>query len=197
MFFERLFKRPGRVFAAFRRNDLGSVAIEFAMIGGTAIVMVVEIMQAGLFFYEETSLRNATARSMRQVVTGAVSAQGLTAAQFRTTILCPQLPAVMSCANVITNVRSVSEDVSPNGFYAFVNANQSGIVAPAMDNTQTGFCSGSTGSVIYAQVYYAMPVFSPAWRLSSVMWNGIRTHFVSAAAAFKNEPFPSSQSQGC
>ena len=67
-----------------------------------------------------------------------------------------------------------------------------------MDNARTSFCSGSSGTVIYAQVYYAMPVFSPAWRaVGTTSFNGAPTHLVSAAAVFKNEPFPSSAASGC
>jgi Flp pilus assembly protein TadG len=186
-------------YGVFRRASAGSVAVEFAFVGALCIALVIETMQAGMFFYTSASLEMATTKAVRQIMTGAVSSQGLTAAQFRTNLLCPLLPAVMSCSNIVTNIRTVSEDVAPNGFYAFVNANQSAVVAPAMDNTQTSFCPGSTGSVVYAQIYYAMPVFSPTWRaFGATLWNGLTVHFVTSAAAFKNEPFQGvSQSGNC
>lgn len=182
------------------RDDAhGTAAVEFGLIGFLCIFLIVETMQAGLYFYTSGSLEMATTKAMRQVLTGNVAAGGLTAGQFRTNILCPLLPAAMPCSNVITNLRSVSQDPSSTGFYAFVTADQSAIILPTMDNTQTNFCAGTTGTVIYAQVYYAMPVFSPAWRaLGATMFNGALAHFVGAASVFKNEPFQAgTQATGC
>ncbi len=190
-------QRPRKLLRRFRDGQAGSVAIEFALIGMSCLFLIVETMQAGLYFFVTAELTNATSKAMRQVMTGAVSSQGLTAAQFRTNVLCPLLPAVMPCANVITNLRSVAEDVSPNGFYQFVNSAQTAVIAPTMDNTKTNYCSGSGGTVIYAQVYYAMPAISYFWRtVGATTFNGVLVHMASAAAVFKNEPFQSSQS-GC
>ncbi|MBV8791968.1 MAG: pilus assembly protein [Pseudolabrys sp.] len=179
----------------FARDRAGVSAIEFAMIAPVLILLIVETLQAGFYLYTSASLNHATQYAARQVLVGAVEQQGLTAAQFRTQVLCPQLPGTMSCNNVITNVVNVPEATSPNGFYAFVNANQTGVTPPTMDNNQTSFCPGSTGSYIYIQVYYAMPLISPIWLAAgSTNWNGSSVHFVSSYAAFKNEPFSGSQS---
>jgi Flp pilus assembly protein TadG len=185
--------------STFGRDRRGAAAVEFAMIGVLCIGLIIETMQAGLYFYTSASLERATGKAVRQIMTGAVASQGLSAAQFRTTVLCPLLPAAMSCANVVTNINTVSEDVAPNGFYSFVNTTQSAIVPPTMDNTQTSFCAGSTSSVIYAQIYYAMPVISPVWRaIAATNWNGRSVTFVTSAAAFKNEPFQgTTQPAGC
>lgn len=123
---------------------------------------------------------------------------GMTAAQFRTNVLCPLLPTAMSCSNIISNLQAVPEDLKPKGFYTFINASQTGIVAPTMDNTKTNFCPGTTSGVVYAQIFYAMPVFSPTWKLvGSVQWNNSTVHFVNAAATFKNEPFSVSKPPSC
>jgi Flp pilus assembly protein TadG len=177
------------------RHSAGVAAIEFAMVAPVLILLVIETLQIGFYFYTSATLNDATQHAARQILVGAVEQQGLTAAQFRSQILCPQLPASMSCSNVITNISNVAEGLNPNGFYAFVNPNQTAIVQPTMNNNQTSFCPGSTGSYIYIQVYYAMPLISPIWiAIGSTNWNGGSVHFVSAYAAFKNEPFSGSQS---
>ena len=194
----RLSTARGRT-ARFRRDHVGSVAVEFALVGLLCIELIVETMQAGLYFYTSASLEFATGKAMRQIMTGSVNGQGLTAAQFRSNVLCPLLPGAMSCANIVTNINTVAEDVAPNGFYSFVNTAQSAVLTPAMNNTQTSFCTGTTSSVIYAQVFYAMPLISPIWRaLAPGSWNGSPAYFVSSAAAFKNEPFQGGNQQaGC
>ncbi len=190
--------RATRLARAFVGNRAGSVAVEFSMIGLACFGLIIETMQAGMYFYTSAELNNATARAMRQVMTGAVTQQGLTATQFRTNVLCPYLPSVMPCSSVVVNMQSVNEDVSPNGFYKFVNAAQTAVVMPAMDNNKTSFCSGGSGTVIYAQVYYAMPVFSMAWKLyGTSTFGGSTVHLVPAAAVFRNEPFQATQSSTC
>ena len=172
--------------------------IDFAMVVPAFLLLVVETMQIGVYFYTLASLDHATNGAARQIMTGAVSSAGLTAAQFRTQILCPLLPGSMSCSSIVTNIQNVPEAISPAGFYTFVNANATAIIAPTMDNNVTSFCPGNAGSYLYIQVYYAMPVISPIWyAVASVNWNGSTVHFVSAASAFKNEPFQSSSQPGC
>jgi Flp pilus assembly protein TadG len=180
----------------FRMRDAAS-AIEFAMLAPAFVMLVVETLQAGLYFYTSAALDHAAGIAARQVLTGQVSSSGLTANTFRQNVLCPQLPGGMSCSNVITNMQNVPEALAPNGFYAFVNANQTAVITPAMNNTQTSFCPGIAGNYIYLQIYYAMPVISPIWYAMSTSWNGANVHFVSDAFAFKNEPFQSSTQAGC
>ena len=189
--------RLGHLLSRFRRSTGGAAALEFALVGSMVLLIPLETLQDGLYFYDSASLDRATAKAVRQIMTGAVPNQNLTADQFRTTILCPLLPATISCASVITNVVAVSEGVGPSGgFYAFINAAQTGIVQPTMDNSKTAFCPGSSGSYVYVQVYYAMPTVSPIWRALSTTWNGSPVHFIRTSAAFKNEPFQSSAT-GC
>lgn len=185
--------------ARFAAARAAASAVEFALVLPVFLLLVVETLQLGLYFYTSASLDYATNAAARQILTGAVGQQALTAAQFRTQILCPALPGSMSCANVVTNIVNVPEATAPGGFYAFLNASQTGIALPtAMDNTQTSFCPGTTGSYIYVQVYYAMPLLSPIWMAAaSVTWNGSTVHFVGAAAAFKNEPFQLASQPGC
>jgi Flp pilus assembly protein TadG len=173
----------------------GVTAVEFALVMPIFILLIVETLQLGLYFYTSASLDYATNAAARQIMIGAVGQQTPTA--FRTDMLCAALPAAMPCASVITNIVNVPEAVSPHGFYTYVNAPRTALVPPPMDNTKTSFCPGLAGSYVYMQVYYAMPLISPIWRAAaSVTWSGKAVHFVSAAAVFKNEPFQSQQN-GC
>jgi Flp pilus assembly protein TadG len=196
---------PRMLFQSIRRGVLrlltqhsASAAVDFAMVVPAFLLLVVETMQIGVYFYTLASLDHATNAAARQIMTGAVYSAGLTAAQFRTQILCPLLPGSMSCSSIVTNIQNVPEAVSPAGFYTYVNASATAVITPAMNNNLTSFCPGISSSNLYVQVYYAMPVISPIWyAVASVNWNGNTVHFVSAAAAFKNEPFQSSSQPGC
>lgn len=184
--------------AALARNKRGSVAVEFAMIGSALFLLVLGTMQIGVYLYIAATMERAVATATRQVMTGTASAGSMTAAQFRSNVLCPLLPAAMSCSSVITNIVTVSQGADPNGFYQFVNSKRSWIVPPTMNNTQTSFCTGTAGSVIYAQVYYAMPIIIPViLRSVASTFNGKSVYFVGAFAAFRNEPFQSVSQGAC
>ena len=72
-----------------------------------------------------------------------------------------------------------------------------GLTAPPMNNNLTSFCIGSAGSIIAAQVYYAMPLVGiPAMLTNATTFNGQSVIFISATSVFKNEPFTTSYS-GC
>ena len=178
---------------AFRRDQSGSVAIEFGLIALVSFELLVESMQAGIYFYTSAAVERATWEASRQILTGNVSGQGLTAAEFRANVLCPEIASThLSCSNFVTNVQTVGEGVAPNGFYSLLNTAQTGLVQPPLNNTQTSYCIGTDGSYVFVQVLYAMPVISPIWRRFATSFNGVPSYIVQSTAAFRNEPFQAS-----
>ncbi|MGH6836945.1 MAG: TadE/TadG family type IV pilus assembly protein [Methylocella sp.] len=195
--------RPGLVAAPaagarqFLKERKAIAAVEFGMIGAPLLLMIVEIFQSGLYVYDSASLNHATQAAARQVMTGGVQNGGLTAAQFRTNLLCPLLPTTMPCGNVIVNLQTVSEAAYPGGFYNFVNGAQTAVIIPPLDNSKTSFCPGGSGKYVYLQVYYAMPLLGTVWLpFANTTFQGQTVVLVSAAAAFKNEPYQSNY-PGC
>jgi Flp pilus assembly protein TadG len=177
----------------FLKERKAAVAVEFAMIGAPLLLMILEIFQSALFVYCSGMIDHATQAAARQIMTGSVQNGSLTAAQFRTNLLCPLLPATMPCSSVIVNLQTFSEAAYPSGFYSFVNSTQTAIVIPPLDNTQTSFCPGGSGQYVYLQVFYAMPLIGAVWLPAvTTTFQGQTVKLVSAAAAFKNEPYQSS-----
>jgi hypothetical protein len=55
------------------------------------------------------------------------------------------------------------------------------------------FCPGGSGQYVYLQVFYAMPLIDAVWLPAvTTAFQGQTVKLVSAAAAFKNEPYQSS-----
>jgi Flp pilus assembly protein TadG len=196
-----------RLALAFARCEAGGPASEFAMLMPLFAGLLFVIAQMGLYFYYSASLYYVTQAAARQILTGSVANQSLTAAQFRTTILCPLLPGSMSCSNVITNVQVVPEGSQPGGFYSLMNYvktssnplgyTMTGLATVPMNNNKTSYCIGSPGAIVAISVYYAMPVLGISWFLNiSSTYNGQSVIFINATAAFKNEPFTTSYA-GC
>jgi Flp pilus assembly protein TadG len=189
-----LSRRRRTLSARFIGERSAVAAIEFAMVSPILILLILETFQLGLYFYTSATLNYATNAAARQIRVGAVAASSETAAQFKANF-CSYLSGAMPCANVIQNLYTVPEGISPAGFYAFLNTSQTGL-APPQTNTAipATFCPGQPGSVIYVQNYYAMPIFSPIWyAVGSQNFNGSVVHFVLATAAFKNEPYQGAQ----
>jgi Flp pilus assembly protein TadG len=189
-----LSRRRRTLSARFIGERSAVAAIEFAMVAPILILLIIEILQIGFYFYTSATLNYATNAAARQIRVGAVATSSETAAQFKTNF-CSYLSGAMPCANVIQSLYTVPEGVSPAGFYAFLNTTQTGL-APPQTNTAipATFCPGQPGSVVYVQSYYAMPVFSPIWfAVASQNFNGSIVHFVLATAAFKNEPYQGAQ----
>jgi Flp pilus assembly protein TadG len=192
---------------AFARREDGGPAAEFATLLPLFIGLLFVIAQMGLYFYYSASLYYVTQAASRQILTGSVANQSLTAAQFRSQIVCPLLPGSMSCSNVITNVQVIPEASQPGGFYSLMNYvkntsstvgyTMTGLAKVPMDNSSTNYCIGSPGAIVTVEVYYAMPVLGLSWFLAdSSTYNGQSVMFISATAAFKNEPFTTSYA-GC
>jgi Flp pilus assembly protein TadG len=191
----------------------GIAAIEFATLSGVFVGLILMVAQIGLYFYFSTTLYYVTQAATRQILTGAVAHSGLTAAQYRTNVLCPILTATsygsMSCNNIITNIQVVPAwtGTTSGGFYSLTNMvnnasnplgyTMTGLTTPPMNNSQTSFCIGSPGAIIIAQVYYAMPVIGiPTMLTNASSYNGKSVVFISATSVFKNEPFTSGYT-GC
>ena len=198
----RLAPLPIRAVRRLVRERSGLAAVEFAVLLPMFAYLIFMISQVGLYFYFSTTLYYVTDAATRQILTGSVASLGFTQAQYQNQILCPLLPGSMSCNNVITNIQVVppwSGDTS-GGFYSLTNIvtnpsspegyTMTGLTTPSMNNSLTSFCIGTAGSIIVAQVYYAMPVIGiPAMLTNASTFNGQSVIFISATSVFKNEPF--------
>lgn len=191
--FPAILDEPRLCFITDRR---GATAVEFGLILAPFFFTLAGITESGLDFYIRNSLDNATQSVARQIMTGSVQGMKvnsvqINATQFRTNVVCPLLPAALSCSNVIVNIQTFAEGMSPSGFYNFVNSGQSGLVIPPLDNSKTSFCIGGSGVYVILQVLYPMPLLTAIFGGGSVTtYNGVKTRVLISTAAFKNEPFP-------
>ena len=149
--------RTRNLVALFGRERKAVAAVEFALVGLVGLELLVEIMQAGTYFYTSAGVERATSKAVRQILTGAVNSAGYTATQFRANVLCPAISGTnLSCGNVITNIQTVSEAPSPGGFYALLNSSQTGLLRPPLDNSQTTYCTGTSQSYVFVQILSAL-----------------------------------------
>ena len=180
----------------FRRATAGSTAIEFAFIAPLLLVTILFLMSVGYILFMMESLDYATQKAARQVrtgyVQGATTNVALTQTQFRTQVICPLLPSMFNCSNVIVNLQAVPYSYyNPNQYYNYVNSKQSGLILPTLDNTQTSYCPGNPKGYVYLQVLYPVNLFLSMMSSATyaTTYQGQQVYLIMATATFLNEPF--------
>lgn len=169
----------------------GAAAVEFAIVSGALLTTIIFIMTIGLLLYTGQALDRATAVAARQIMTGSVQKQVLSQSAFLTSVVCPALPAVFTCSNVIVNVQTLQEAAQPNGYYTFANSNQTGLIIPTLSNTAAQFNPGTQGSYVYVQIIYPMTMLPSfmAGLFGSATYNGAPAYLNVSTAAFRNEQY--------
>lgn len=186
---------PGRAAGALlrlRRDTRGAAAVEFALVGSMLVLTIVFIMMLGLLLYLGQALDRATDLASRQIMIGAVQKAGMNQSTFRSSVLCPALPSAINCNDVIVNVQTVTEAAQPTGYYALVNAGQTGLIIPSLSNTGAQFSPGAQGSYVYVQVIYPitiLPAFMTSLLGSGATYNGAPAYLAISTAAFRNEQY--------
>lgn len=189
-----------KIRALFADNRATSVA-EFAMLSPVFIGVTFLLLYVGLYQYYAAGLSYTTQKAAREILVGNV-ANGSTVnlSTFLENDLCPNLPSAMSCGSVVVNSIVLSAQSTAQGastWWTLMNANQTGLAPPPMNNAQTSFCIGGPGSTVALEVYYPMPFWAfPFMNTPTTTFNGQPVIWIASTAAFKNEPFSTAYA-GC
>ncbi len=176
----------------FRSDKRGAAAVEFAMVSLLMILILLFVFFVGLIVYLGQALDFATNKAARQVMIGYVQTNGISQGDFRTKILCPYLPAAVSCNDVIVNLYTTAEQ---SGYAQFIQAGNAGLVIPALSNGSASYSPGGPGgtanSYEYLQVIYPV-TFLPSALLKffgTATYNGSPAYLLVSTAAFENERY--------
>ena len=153
---------------------------------------IVFVMMIGLILYLDQALEHATDIAARQIMIGAVQKANMGQGAFRTTVVCPALPASLNCDDVIVNVQTVARGGPTDGYYGFVASDASGLAMPALSNASAQFTPGLQGAYVYLQVVYPvtiLPAFMASFMGASSTYKGLPAYLAVATAAFRNEQY--------
>lgn len=167
----------------------GSAAIEFAFIAPVFFVLLMGTFEAGIMFFSQSVLQNAVTTLGRQIRTGQDSNGGVTQAQFRTNICNMVTPLIACDSNLQIDVESFSSGYGSVSYASPLNTDKT------LNSNLNNYSIGNACDVVLVRAFYTMPIYTPAltWFLVNMAGN---KHLVSAATAFRNEPFVTS-SGGC
>ena len=162
----------------FGVSQLGSAAVEFALIAPMCLALLFAILEIGILFFAGQYLETITQESARMILTGQAQTGGLTQAQFQSYV-CSQVVALFDCNNIYVDVESYSsfQTVTINSQIsdgAFVNDMQ--------------YNPGGPGDVVVVRLFYQWPQFVTGLGFNVTNLNN-NCRLLSATAAFRNEPY--------
>ncbi len=147
-------RRLAACFQAFRRDRKGAVAVEFAFIGLTSMILLLSILQFSLAFLAQMYIRDAVSEAVTGRTAGTYAGNRTQVAQQ----ICQRMIALENCA---TNLRLETQPLS----------NYSATAQPI---TGAAFVAGPSGTVMMMRARAPVVTFVP----------GLPTLHVSAAALY-------------
>ncbi|MDJ0512246.1 MAG: pilus assembly protein [Methyloceanibacter sp.] len=169
----------------FLRNERGGSALEFALVAGPLIFLLLAVIQVGYVYFANFALDSAVAAGARLIRTGQVKANEIDASLFKEAV-CNQFVGPLSCGKLALDVRSYDD---------FSEAAAG--LTPALDdegnvNNNTNFDPGNAEEVVVIRAFYPLELaslFPPDMWLNALqnMDNGDR--LLVSTAAFRNEPY--------
>lgn len=163
-----------------RRDQKGATAVEFALLIGPFLFLLLGLMEVSMQYFIATAVDYAVQRTARLVRTGQAQESNLSADDLRTT-MCENILDIFDCAN--NSYISVTELDSLSATRATLPVDSAGDFLDS-DIYETGH----GGSYVIVRGYFQFsPLFDIFGALTPQLNNGNRV--VAASALFRNEPF--------
>jgi Flp pilus assembly protein TadG len=172
-------------FFRLRRNEDGSVAIEFAIIAPVFFFLMFVIAETALVFIAEQVLENAVFETARLIRTGQAQNANMSEADFKAEV-CGRASIFIDCdgADFYLDVRS---------FDKFQDVQFEPPVDEDDNFTEPQFDYGQQSDIVVVRTYYQWPinpVMGRQWL--NLMGNG--KLLIGSFSVFRNEPFTSTAS---
>lgn len=164
---------------AFICDPRGGAAIEFGMVAAPVLFLLVGAVQLFLLFQSQEVLDTAAEVAGRQILTGAVQKQSMTAAQFKT-VVCNYVSLPLDCSNVMVDVQVASSFAGANTSKPTMTYDNQGNVS----NTWQ-FKPGNAGDIVVLRLIYQWPFFSVPGLNANNLANGMK--LMMSTSVFKNE----------
>jgi Flp pilus assembly protein TadG len=172
-----------RLLRRFRRSRKAGAAVEFAIVAPIFIGLLFAILETALMFFASQVLESMTQQSARVILTGQAQehSPAYTNATFLNNVVCAQIPAIFSCANISVDVKSYSTFASVT-FPSQIDNNGNFI------SNNLSFNPGNPGDIVVLRVFYPWQLFVTRFGFNlSNMANSQR--LLIATATFMNEPY--------
>lgn len=144
-FFSRLSRLRARL-AAFAAATKGAIAVEFALLAGPLILLLIGMFELGSNQLHLQQVERIAQRATLLLRSGEIRAADYTAQSFRSDVLCKNL-VLLTCGNIVVNLSSLQSSERITG------ANVSG----------AKWCPGAAHEMRLLQIAYPVPLLSRIW----------------------------------
>lgn len=165
----------------FRRNEDGSMVVEFALILFPFLACMFAIIEVGLSFLAGQVLETSVADASRLILTGQAQGAGFDANAFKNRICTNSVKALFKCDGIKIDVRTAD---------SFGGANLSPPVNASnmLDTSDFQYTPGTQCQIVIVRVVYEWPTFVSKLGLDlATLGNGNR--LLMSSMAFRNEPY--------
>ena len=159
-------RKGARILARLWKRDDAVVAIEFALLGSTFLLLVCMTFELGLILFTQSVMDNALRDASRQIMTNQIS----TSSAFVSKV-CGEV------GNLVTNCSSNLK------YYVQTGASFSAMTAQTTFASNS-FTDGGTAADMLAQIAYNRSTIIP-WAATYLHSSGL----IVSTVAFQNEPF--------
>jgi Flp pilus assembly protein TadG len=171
------------------RATSGSAAIEFAFVAPVFFMFMFGILEGGIMFFGQAALMNSVQDAARLIRTGQAQNSSLSQTAFSAKV-CSGISVLLNCNNLTVDVQAYPSGFSAGGLSSPTDSNGN------LKSGQNNYNTGAPCDVVVVRAFYKYDIKTPV--IASFLANkaGNTFNYLSAAAAFRNEPYTSAVS-GC
>lgn len=166
---------------ALARERRATSAVEFALMLGPALGLLLAALQIPLVFFADQALQSAAITAGRQIMTGTAQTSNISQASFQQAV-CALLNTMLSCGKVMVDVESASSYGSLATAYPTLTYSNGSV------SNQWGYNPGGPGDVVIVRVMYNWPIFGGAL-LPGLSNQPNDERLLVGTSVFKNEPY--------
>ena len=170
---------PGRLVRRFIAARGGATAVEFAIVAAPFLFLLAAVFETAILFFTQSAIETGLNKAARQIRTGQVQAQGLTASQFKD-LVCSNLASYLDCQNNL--------QIDVRSFPAFSDVHVPDLVVDDELVEDFEYRPGGAMEVVVARAAYVWDLMTPDPISGLANLSGGK-RLLAAGATFRNEPF--------
>jgi Flp pilus assembly protein TadG len=165
----------------FSHDAKGATAVEFAIVIGPLLFILLGMFQMTLVYFYGQALQSGTEAAARMLMTGTAQDASYTQAQFKTAV-CNNAGSLFNCSSVMVDVQS-----APN--FQLLNTAPLNLTYSGGNVSNTfAYSPGGPGSAVIVRVMYNYPIFWPVL-LPGYVNQPNNKILLTATSVLKNEPY--------